>query len=138
MMVSLTIGRGVNIEEWNPILFIVTILEKTKPQKSRNRTPFAPYNAEQGPLHNPPMKTIYRYRKERYYAKPPEMIWPCVADTARINELSGSPPYTVEERVDAQGRVNRFATVGLGPLRIKWQEGFSEWEENRRMVQTRH
>jgi hypothetical protein len=84
------------------------------------------------------MKSIYRYRKERHYAKPPEVIWPCVADTARINELSGSPPYQVEERMDAKGRVDRFASAGLGPLRIKWQEGFSEWEENRRLVQTRH
>src|ERR1700689_5559396 len=84
------------------------------------------------------MKSIYRYRKERHYAKPPEVIWPCVADTARINELSGSPPYQVEERMDAKGRVDRFASAGLGPFRIKWQEGFSEWEENRRLVQTRH
>jgi class 3 adenylate cyclase len=84
------------------------------------------------------MKSIYRYRKERHYAKPPEAIWPCVADTARINELSGSPPYQVEERMDAQGRVNRFAFASLGPVRIRWQEGFSEWEENRRLVQSRH
>jgi class 3 adenylate cyclase len=84
------------------------------------------------------MKSIYRYRKERHYAKSPEELWPCIADTARINELSGSPPYQVEERMDPRGRVNRFATVGLGPLRIRWQEGFSEWEENRRLVQTRH
>ena len=84
------------------------------------------------------MKTLYRYRKERHYPKPPEAIWPCVADTARINELSGSPPYQVEERMDAQGRINRVATASLGPLRIRWQEGFSEWEENRRLIQTRH
>jgi class 3 adenylate cyclase len=83
------------------------------------------------------MKSIYRYRKERHYAKPPEEIWPCVADTARINELSGSPPYQVEERRDAQGRVNRVATASLGPLKIKWQEGFSEWVENQRLIQTR-
>jgi class 3 adenylate cyclase len=84
------------------------------------------------------MKTLYHYRKERHYPKPPEVIWPCVADTARINELSGSPPYQVEEQMDAHGRVNRVATVSLGPLRIRWQEGFSEWEENRRLIQTRH
>jgi len=40
--------------------------------------------------------------------------------------------------MDAKGRVDRVASAGLGPLRIKWQEGFSEWEENRRLVQTRH
>jgi class 3 adenylate cyclase len=84
------------------------------------------------------MKTIYHYRKERHYPQPPEVIWPCVADTARINELSGSPAYQVEERIDAHGRVNRLASAGLGPFRLRWQEGFSEWQENRRMVQTRH
>ena len=40
--------------------------------------------------------------------------------------------------MDAQGRINRVATASLGPLRIRWQEGFSEWEENRRLIQTRH
>jgi len=84
------------------------------------------------------MKTLYRYRKEKHFAKPPEAIWPCVADTARVNELSGSPAYKVEERVDAQGRVHRYATVGLGPLRVRWEEGFGEWQENLRLVQTRN
>jgi class 3 adenylate cyclase len=84
------------------------------------------------------MKTIYRYRKERHFPKPPEALWPFVADTARINELAGSPAYQVEERTDAQGRVHRFATAGVGPLRVRWEEGFSEWEENRRIVQIRN
>ena len=84
------------------------------------------------------MKTIYRYRKERHYGKPPEAIWPFVADTARINELTGSPPYRVEERADASGRIHRFASVGLGPIRLRWEEGFGEWQENRRLMQVRH
>jgi len=83
------------------------------------------------------MTSLYRYRKERHYAKPPEVIWPFVTDTARINELSGSPAYRVEERADAQGRVHRLASVGLGPLRLRWEDGYSEWQENRRMVQVR-
>jgi class 3 adenylate cyclase len=84
------------------------------------------------------LKTLYRYRKERHYPRPPEAIWPYVADTARINEVTGSPPYDVEERVDPQGRVHRYASVGLGPLRVKWEEGFSEWQENRRLSQVRN
>jgi len=84
------------------------------------------------------MKTIYRYRKERHFAKPPEAIWPFVADTARINEISGSPTYRVEERPDAQGRIHRFATAKLGPIPLKWEEGFGEWQENRRLVQVRN
>ena len=83
------------------------------------------------------MKTLYRYRKERHYPKPPEAIWPFVADTARVNELAGSPPYRVEERADAQGRIHRLASFGLGPVRLRWEEGFSEWQENRRIIQTR-
>jgi class 3 adenylate cyclase len=83
------------------------------------------------------MKSLYQYRKERHYEKPPEVIWPFVADTARVNELSGSPVYQVEERADAEGRVHRFATAGLGPLRLRWEDGYSEWQENRRIVQVR-
>ncbi len=83
------------------------------------------------------MKSLYHYRKERRYEKPPEVIWPFVADTARINELSGSPVYQVEERPDAQGRIHRFGTAGLGPLRLRWEDGYSEWQENRRIVQVR-
>jgi len=84
------------------------------------------------------MKTVYRYSKERHFAQPPEAIWPFVADTARLNEMSGSPRYQVEERPDAQGRIHRFATVAVGPLRMKWEEGYGEWQENRRLSQTRH
>ena len=38
------------------------------------------------------MTTIYRYRKETHFAQPPEAIWPFLADTARLNEMTGSPP----------------------------------------------
>jgi class 3 adenylate cyclase len=84
------------------------------------------------------MKTVYRYRKERHFDKAPEAIWPFVADTARINEIAGSPPYRVEERADAQGRIHRFASVGVGPIRLKWEESFGEWQENCRLVHVRN
>jgi class 3 adenylate cyclase/carbon monoxide dehydrogenase subunit G len=84
------------------------------------------------------MKSVYRYRKEKYFAKPPEAIWPFVADTARVNDIAGSPAYRVEERTDAQGRVRRFGSVSLvGPIQLKWEEGFGEWQENRRLTQVR-
>jgi class 3 adenylate cyclase len=83
------------------------------------------------------MKSLYQYRKERHYEKPPEVIWPFVADTARLNALAGSPVYQVQERADADGRIHRFATAGLGPLRLRWEDGYSEWQENRRIVQVR-
>ena len=84
------------------------------------------------------MKTTYRYRKERYFARPPDAIWPLVADTARINEMVGSPLYQVEERADARGRIRRFASAGVGPIRLRWEEGFGEWQENRQLMQVRH
>ena len=84
------------------------------------------------------MKSLYRYRKERHYAKPPEAIWPIVSDTARINEIAGSPPYRYEEHADAQGRVYRIASASIGPFKVKWEEGFGEWQDSRRLVQTRN
>jgi hypothetical protein len=55
------------------------------------------------------MTAIYRYRRERRFAKPPAAIWPFVSDTARLWELNGLAPYRFEERVDGEGRVWRFA-----------------------------
>jgi class 3 adenylate cyclase/carbon monoxide dehydrogenase subunit G len=83
------------------------------------------------------MKSLCCFRKERHFAEPPEAIWPFVADTARLNEMSGAPRYLVEERADAQGRVHRLATVRVGPIKLRWEEGYGEWQENRRLSQTR-
>jgi class 3 adenylate cyclase len=83
------------------------------------------------------MTAIYRYRQERYFAKPPAAIWPFVSDSARLWELTGFAPYRFEERADAQGRVHRFAHGKVGPFRARWEEGFGEWQENRRLFQVR-
>ena len=82
-------------------------------------------------------KSILHYRRERHFAKPPEAIWPFVADTASVNAIAGSPRYRVEERTDAEGRVRRYATAGIGPVQLKWQESFGEWQQNRRATQIR-
>lgn len=84
------------------------------------------------------LKTICRYRREAHLTPPPEAVWPIVADTARVNEAVGSPPYQVEERVDGEGRVRRIALARVGPFRLRWEEGFGEWQENRSVVQRRH
>ena len=84
------------------------------------------------------MKSVYRYRQERHFAKPPAAIWPFVSDTARLQELAGVAPFRFEERVDAQGRVRRYAHGKLGPfLPVSWEEDFGEWQENRRFFQVR-
>jgi class 3 adenylate cyclase len=84
------------------------------------------------------MKTIFRYRDERHYPEPPEAIWPYLADTERVNDLVGFAAYRFEEKFDAKGRLRRYASGKLGPLPVRWEEGFGEWQENRRLVQTRH
>ena len=83
------------------------------------------------------MTTIYRYRKETHFAQPPEAIWPFLADTARLNEMTGSPSYQVTDRIDADGRIHRAATAKAGPLRLQWDERFGEWQENRWFTQER-
>src|SRR5947207_176963 len=83
------------------------------------------------------MSSVYRFRKERHFAKPPEAIWPFIADSARINEMVGFSPYRVDEHLGADGRVRRIASGKLGPLRLQWEETFGEWQENRRVVQRR-
>jgi len=83
------------------------------------------------------MKTTFRYRYEQHYDKPPEVIWPFVANTARINDLVGFAAYQVEEKLDKQGRVRRFAKGKLGPIPVTWEEAFGEWQENCRSLQVR-
>src|SRR5271155_5376695 len=82
-------------------------------------------------------KSVYRYRRELHFAKPTAVIWPLISDSARIWELTGQAPYRFEERVDANGRVRRYARGRIGPLPVKWEEDFSEWQENRRFFEVR-
>ncbi len=81
--------------------------------------------------------TIYRYRKETHFTQPPEAVWPFLADSARLNEMTGSPAYRVADRIDDDGRVHRAATAKAGPLRLQWDERFGEWQENRWLTQER-
>ena len=83
------------------------------------------------------MKSVYRYRQERHFAKPPAAIWPFVSNSARIVELSGFAPYRFEERADVQGRVRRFARGKIGPFPVSFEEDFGEWQENRRFFEVR-
>ena len=83
------------------------------------------------------MKSVYRYRQERHFAKPPAAIWPFVSNSARIVELAGMAPYRFEERVDGQGKVRRFARGKIGPFPVSFEEDFGEWQENRRFFEAR-
>jgi len=76
---------------------------------------------------------------ESRFDRTPAEIWPVLADTNRLNEAAGTwAPYTVEDRLDADGSVRRHARGRLGPFPVKWEEGFGEWVENRYVRQTRH
>ena len=84
-----------------------------------------------------PTTADYHYRQERLFSQPPEAVWPLASDTARFNEIAGLNPYTVEEHVDPQGRVRRFARSHVGPLPMRWQEGYGEWRKNRQWIVVR-
>jgi class 3 adenylate cyclase len=83
------------------------------------------------------MKSVYRFRRETRFAKPPAAIWPFVSDSARLWELSGFAPYRFEERIDAHGRVRRFVRGKVGPFPVRWEEDFAEWQEDHRLFQVR-
>jgi len=89
------------------------------------------------PLRIGQWRTVYRFRAERRYDKPPEAIWPLVADTARMNELVSAAPYRFEEKPDARGRVHRYAKGRLGPMPSRWEERVGEWQDNRRIIHLR-
>jgi class 3 adenylate cyclase len=84
------------------------------------------------------MKTLYRYRKDRHFAQPPEEIWRFLADTARLNEIAGGSAYRVDDRIDAQGRTTRLGKAKAGPMQVRWEERFGEWQENKWLTQERH
>jgi hypothetical protein len=82
-------------------------------------------------------RSVYRFRREVRFAKPPAAIWPFVSDTARLWDLNGYAPVQFDERVDAQGRVRRFVNGKLGFFPARWEEDFGEWQENHRLFQVR-
>jgi class 3 adenylate cyclase len=83
-------------------------------------------------------RTVYQFRREARFAKPPAAIWPFVSDTARLWEFNGMAPYRYEERVDGEGRVRRFVRGKLGPFPARWEEDFGEWQDNHRLFQVRN
>jgi hypothetical protein len=82
-------------------------------------------------------RTVFRYRRETHFAKPPAAIWPFVSDTARLWGLNGYSPFRFQEQVDSTGRVRRFVSGKLGPFPVRWEEDFGEWQENNRLFQVR-
>jgi class 3 adenylate cyclase/uncharacterized protein YndB with AHSA1/START domain len=84
------------------------------------------------------MRGTVTLSKEVVFDRPPAEVWRFATDTSLINELIGSPAYTVEESVDADGSVHRHARGSMGPLKVEWDEEFGEWVKGHRLQQKRH
>ena len=47
----------------------------------------------------------------------PEVVWPVLSDTARLNEAAGLPIYQLEETPQADGSVSRIGRARIGVVR---------------------
>lgn len=67
------------------------------------------------------------------YNQPPEVIWPTVSETQRLNLAAGTgfAPYAAEEVLQSDGSVVRQAHKKMGLFTWRWKEGFGEWVEGR-------
>lgn len=68
---------------------------------------------------------------------PPEQLWPVVADTNRLNEALGMPPYTLEETPQANGTVLRRGRAKTAGFTLAWEEKPYEWIWGRHFRQSR-
>jgi len=83
---------------------------------------------------------MFRARSKSFvwmFDSSPERVWQALADTARVNEAEGRPPYAVEERAEADGRVRFFGRARMGPFRLAWEELPAEWVEGQWFRQVR-
>jgi class 3 adenylate cyclase len=68
---------------------------------------------------------------EWHFAASPEVLWPLVADTAKIGEISGLPRYTVTDTPRPDGTVERIGNARRFGMTIRWEEGVPEWVAGR-------
>ncbi|CAM3052103.1 adenylate/guanylate cyclase domain-containing protein [Mycobacterium intermedium] len=68
---------------------------------------------------------------------PPEQLWPVVADTNRLNEALGLPPYTLEETPQPNGTVLRRGRAKAAGFMLAWEEKPYEWVWGRHFRQSR-
>lgn len=65
------------------------------------------------------------------FERPPEEIWPLMADTARLNEAAALPKHEIEERPQEDGSVLYLGRLRKGPFRVEWRERPTNWISNR-------
>lgn len=68
---------------------------------------------------------------------PPEKLWPLLADTNRLNEALGLPPYTLEETPQPNGTVLRTGRGKAAGFALEWEEKPYEWISGRHFSQSR-
>src|SRR3990172_8485340 len=68
----------------------------------------------------------------------PEKLWPVLTDTARFNEATSFPHYTLEETPRPDGTMLRVARARYGPFQIVWEEIPTEWVAPHVFIQTRN
>ncbi len=73
------------------------------------------------------MAKVYSRTFEWRFDRPPEAIWPALADTARFNEAAGLPKHAIEEVGQPDGSVRFFARAHKGPFELAWEEVPVEW-----------
>ncbi|HTZ34800.1 MAG TPA: adenylate/guanylate cyclase domain-containing protein [Stellaceae bacterium] len=66
-----------------------------------------------------------------HFGASPEALWPLVADTAKIGEISGLPRYTVTDTPRPDGTVERIGNARRFGITIRWEEGVPEWVAGR-------
>ena len=62
---------------------------------------------------------------------PPEVIWPILADTARVNEAAHLPKHEIIETPREDGSVLFEGRARIGPFRLRWRETPVNWVANR-------
>lgn len=77
--------------------------------------------------------------KTLHYQASLARLWPLMADSNLLNDLSGQPPYTAVEELQPDGTVLRRVRGQFGvPIAAEWTEGLGEWVEQRYVRQNRN
>lgn len=69
---------------------------------------------------------------EWHFPSPPDVLWPYLVDTARLNEALGLPRYTVTDAAQPDGTVRHIGEARRFGLHLTWDEGVPEWIAGRR------
>lgn len=65
------------------------------------------------------------------FERPPEDIWPLLADTVRFNEAAGVPKHAIEEIPQEDGSIVHRGIARIAGFDVSWREEPSNWVANR-------